>query len=695
VVAVHMLETTPGSVPELKQPTQEHAVAAQPGPFPQPEPSPGRFRRLARLLLGAPKNPLDPRIFHQISLVAFLAWVGLGADGLSSACYGPEEAFLALGADRFLAPFLALATALTVFVVSASYSQIIELFPSGGGGYLVASKLLGPRAGVVSGSALVVDYVLTIAISIASGTDAIFSFLPLQFQRVKLLTEAIAIGVLIVLNLRGVKESVTLLLPVFIGFLITHTVVIVYGVWVHADALIPTTVDTLSETATGLREQGFWVMLMLFLHAYSMGAGTYTGIEAVSNGLPILREPKVQTGKKTMLYMATSLAFTAGGILLCYLLVGVSHQPGQTLNAVLIERLVNGWHIGGVHVGSGFLLMTLLFEGALLFVAAQTGFLDGPRVLASMAVDSWVPRRFYQLSDRLVTKNGTLLMGAAALAILFYAEGRVRLLVVLYSINVFLTFTLSQLGMCIHWWQCRKEDQRWKRRLGINGLGLLLTSAILIVTLSLKFSEGGWVTAIITSGLIGTCLWIRRHYDHTAQYLERLNTVLTAVPSSGTVHTILPCDRNAPTAVLLVTGFNGMGIHSFLAIPRLFGDHYKQFLFVTVGVIDSSRFKGVDEIEHLRQSSGESLRQYVSFANDQGMWASERYTLGTETIDTLVEMCQQIAKEFPRAVFFAGKLVFEEETFLTRLLHNQAAATLQRRLQFAGLQMVVLPIRAL
>ncbi|MGD0946711.1 MAG: amino acid permease [Candidatus Binatia bacterium] len=203
---------------ELKQPAPVHEEVELEAPLPR--------RGFFRMLLGAPKNPLDPRIFYQVSLIAFLAWVRLGADGLTSACYGPEESFLALGADRFLAPLLALATAATVFIISASYSQIIELFPSGGGGYLVASKLLGPRAGVVSGSALVVDYVLTIAISIASGADAIFSFLPLEFQRVKLPTEALVIGLLILLNLRGVKESVTLLLPIFLGFIITHTVFI-------------------------------------------------------------------------------------------------------------------------------------------------------------------------------------------------------------------------------------------------------------------------------------------------------------------------------------------------------------------------------------------------------------------------------------------------------------------------------------
>ena len=656
---------------------------------------PERLRRLTRAVIGEPKNPLDPQVFHQVSLVAFLAWVGLGADGLSSACYGPEEAFLALGADRFLAPFLVLATAVTVFVISASYSQIIELFPTGGGGYLVASKLLGPRAGLVSGSALVVDYVLTIAISIASGADAIFSFLPLEFQHVKLATEAAGIGLLIVLNLRGVKESVTLLVPVFLGFVVTHVFIVLYGVWVSLGTVPTIIAHTGAETMQGMRDQGIWVMLGLLLHAYSMGAGTYTGIEAVSNGLPILREPRVQTGKRTMLYMSVSLAFTAGGILLCYLLIDVIHLPGRTLNAVLIERLAGNWQIGGVPIGNAFLLITLLFEGALLFVAAQTGFLEGPRVLASMAVDSWVPHRFYQLSDRLVTKNGTLMMGAAALAILFYTEGAVRLLVVLYSINVFLTFSLSQLGMCMHWWQVRRQERLWLRRLAINGIGLVLTSAILVVTVSMKFTEGGWVTTVITSALIVTCLWIRRHYDHVTQSLERLDTILTAVPAVPPKELPVQCDPKLPTAVLLVTGYNGLGIHSFLSIPRLFADHFKQFLFISVGVIDSSRFKGVDEVEHLKQTTEECLKKYVAFVQAQGLRADYRFKLGTETIDLLVDLCLQTGKEFPKAVFFSGKLIFAEETFLTRLLHNQAALTLQRRLQFAGLQSVVLPIRAL
>src|SRR5437764_10483948 len=183
---------------------------------PEPAPAVGGRSPLANwrtVLFGPPKDIRDPRVFHHVSLIAFLAWVGLGSDGLSSSCYGPEEAFLALGSHQYLAVFLALLTALTVFVISASYSQTIDEFPSGGGGYLVATKLLGRYLGLVSGCALIVDYVLTISISIASGADAIFSFLPAEWLPFKFWL-AIAVVILMVgMNLRGVTESVLSLLP--------------------------------------------------------------------------------------------------------------------------------------------------------------------------------------------------------------------------------------------------------------------------------------------------------------------------------------------------------------------------------------------------------------------------------------------------------------------------------------------------
>jgi amino acid transporter len=310
------------------------------------ENQPGFFTRMKRLLFGLPIDVMDKSLFHKLSLIPVLAWVGLGADGLSSSAYGPEEAFRALGEHTYLAVFLAIGTALTVFIISYAYTRIIENFPHGGGGYIVATHTLGGKAGVVSGCALLVDYVLTITVSIVSCGDSLFSFLPIGYHHYKLPFEVFLIVTLIVLNIRGVKESVSMLAPIFIIFVATHVFMIGYGVITHIPVVTTVASDIQSGFQSGLTSLGGWGMLFLFLHAYSLGGGTYTGIEAVSNGLQIMREPRVQTGKRTMVYLSSSLAITAGGIFICYLLLRVHHVEGQTLNAVLAGNLFHHWSFG-------------------------------------------------------------------------------------------------------------------------------------------------------------------------------------------------------------------------------------------------------------------------------------------------------------------------------------------------------------
>jgi len=292
-----------------------------------------------RVFLGKSKDPLDPGVFRQLSLVAFLAWVGLGADGLSSSAYGPEEAFLALGRHSHLAVFLAVATAATVVLISASYSQLIELFPSGGGGYLVATRLLGEKAGLVSGTALLIDYVLTISTSCAAGVAALCSLAGNVPPATQLVLSIVAVVVLVLMNVRGVKESIQILLPIFIVFLLTHAAILFFGLGRHLGEIPQLFGATVSETRQTVAEMGLWGMLAVLLKAFSLGGGTYTGIEAVSNGLHILREPRVQTGRRTMTYMAISLSFMAGALILCYLLANVHKTEGATLNASLYQRL--------------------------------------------------------------------------------------------------------------------------------------------------------------------------------------------------------------------------------------------------------------------------------------------------------------------------------------------------------------------
>src|SRR6266849_394872 len=649
--------------------------------------------RLRRWLFGPPRDIQDPDIFRHISLIAFLAWVGLGADGLSSSAYGPEEAYKALGDAHYLAPALALATALTVLIISYAYSRIIERFPFGGGGYVVATRLLGPRFGVVSGSALLVDYVLTVTTSIAGGADAFFSFLPPGWTAFKLPVEFAVIGLLTVMNLRGVKESVTVLMPIFLAFLLTHAILI-FGLFaMHAGDFPEVTREVRSGLTDGFATLGCGGICALFLRAYSMGAGTYTGIEAVSNGLPIMREPKVATGKRTMVYMAVSLALTAGGITLGYLLVHATPVPGKTMNAVLVQRFSGDLMLGNLPVGHWFYVFTLAAETALLFVAAQTGFIDGPRVMANMATDSWLPHRFAQLSNRLTMKDGVLLISGASVLTLLYTRGQIGILVLMYSINVFLTFSLSQASM-IRYWLRHKRDPKWFKHMVIHVIGLILCAAILIVNVYEKFGEGGWVTLTVTAALITLCFQIRRHYNMVQSKLRNWDEILGALPHIDTVKPP-PFRPDQPTAVLLVGGYTGLGVHALLTIQRTFPNQFQNFIFASVGVIDSATFKGVQEVEEVRRETERSLKEYVETAHRLGLAADYRMAIGTEAVDEAVKLCLEIAKEFPRSVFFAGKLVFEEEKWFQRILHNETAYQLQRRLQFAGLSAMVLPVRVL
>jgi amino acid transporter len=647
-------------------------------------------QRIKRALLGARRDVSDTSQIHKMSLVAFLAWVGLGADGLSSSAYGPEEAFLALGEHVYLAGFLAIATAVTVLIISTSYSSIIEQFPTGGGGYVVASHLLGPRTGVVSGCALIVDYILTITVSVASGGNAIFSFLPHDLHAWKLPAEFLAIALLITLNLRGVKESVQALLPVFLVFLGTHALLIGWSIFSHVDNLPEVSARMSHGFSTGLSTIGMGGMALIFLRAYAMGGGTYTGIEAVSNGLQIMREPRVETGKRTMVYMSISLALTAGGILFGYLLLRVTPAVGKTMNAVLAERAFGTWHLGALPVGYWLILVTLISEGLLLLVAAQAGFIDGPRVMANMAVDSYLPHRFGSLSEQLTMSNGVLLMGGAAMAMLAYTRGNVTTLVYMYSINVFLTFTLSQIGMTRFWRKHPKAVGR-RRHLGMHVVALVLCASILVVTVLERFTHGGWVTVVLTSIFVLICFAIHRHYDHAKQGLRQLDEILEALPKGAP--TDAPLDPKAPTAVLLVGSYSGLGIHTLLTILRFFPGLYKQFIFVSVAVVDSGSFKGKEEIEDLQKSTDDALAQYVGVSRRMGFPADSVSSLGVEVVSEATAICEQVSKIYPRATIFTGKLVFRHEGFFQRLLHNETPMIIQRRLQWVGVPMVVLPVR--
>ena len=651
--------------------------------------------RLKNIIFGGKLDPFDPKMRHSLALVAFLAWIGIGADGLSSSVYGPEEAYNALGGASALSPFLAIATALTVLVISLGYNQVIELFPSGGGGYKVASTLIGKYSGLVSGSALLIDYVLTITISVAACTDAVWSLAGGEAEYLKIYVSTVLIAFLLTLNIRGVREPIIILAPIFLGFLITHLALIVYGVASHAEGLpdlIPNAVEAYEGLETDL---GIFGALALILKAYSLSAGTYTGIEAVSNNVHILAEPRVKTGKLTMLYMAVSLSVAAAGVTILYQLwTPDGNAPGMTLNATAFKSILD--EVFGAGGASGFALaVVLLLEGLLLIVAANAGFLGGPAVLANMAADRWAPHAFSQLSTRLVTQNGILVMGAVATAVLWMTGGDVSLLVVLYSVNVFITFTLSLLGLVKFWILNPGYREGWKRRLILSLTGFILCASILVIMVIEKFEEGAWATIVATGAVVFMFAAIRRHYERVSEKLatsDRLLAESVQGRASEDAPVILP-DPKDRVAVILVGRSLGAGIHELLTVTRLYPGVFQSFIFVSVGEVDTECFKAEESLNKLCTEVRTNLSMLVNYCRSRNLGADYVEDYGVDPVEKLADACIGLKEKYPNAIFFSTQLVFDRDSAILRMLHNQTSVALQSKLHLKGLPMMVLPMR--
>lgn len=629
----------------------------------------------------------DRAFFHKLALIPLFALIGLGADPLSSSCYGPEEAFLALGQHPHLIVFVALLAIATIWILSFSYCQIIELFPHGGGGYVVASKLLSPQLGVVSGCALLVDYVLTITISIASGVDAIFSFLPLEFLPYKYFCKIAVLVFMTGLNVRGVKESVYPWVPIFLLFAITHLIAFSWAFVSHADEFQLIAHGISIDIYHSQTEFGLLGTILIILKSYSVGAGTYTGIEAVSNGLTIIQEPRVKNAKTTMTYMAIALAIAVSGLVVSYLIYHVQAVPGMTLNGVLLHKI--GAEMGPV-LGQTFATVTLLGEAAILIMAAQSGFLDGPRVLASMAADNWIPSKFTNVSDRFVLRHGLLMMSLAGLFLMIYTEGNVSILVILYSLSVFITFSLSQLGMTAHWAKELRFNRPWLKGLLINGVGFGLTLLILISLTLLKFEEGAWLTLTVIAALVYFCSRIRYHYRKQAQAFATLSCDIPPKTPSliGDVH----LDTSLHTAAIFVGGLQSLALNCVERTIKLFGNSIDHFVFAHVAIIDAGAFKGEEEINLLEEHAETQMAKLVTRMKQLGYSAEAVVAIGTDIGDESARLAKKIHTQHPSAIFLAGQLVFKEETYLTRLMHNHTLEVIQRRLYELGYSFVTIPL---
>jgi hypothetical protein len=313
--------------------------------------------------------------------------------------------------------------------------------------------------------------------------------------------------------------------------------------------------------------------------------------------------------------------------------------------------------------------------------------------MANMAIDSWLPRSFALLSERLTMTNGILLMGGSALLLMIFTHGSILFLITMYAINVFLTFSISEFGMSRFFYKNRATEKDWKRHIPIHLIGLVLCSTILAITLFEKFGQGGWLTLFLTSGLVALCFVIHGHYQKVTKGLRKLDTLLEVIPATGMKNTE-PVNAHKMTAVHLVTGFHGFGVNTFFSIIKNFPGVYENFIFVSIAVVDSGTFKGAAEVAALSKSTRNSLIKYVDLARDMGFAADYRIDIGTDVVDLAVPLCKNIANEFPNSTFFTGQIVFRHENPFQKILHNETAFAIQRRLQYSGITTVIMPVRA-
>lgn len=639
---------------------------------------------LKNLLLGKHKDPLNKNTRKGIALTAFFAWVGLGADGLSSACYGPQEAYLALGQHTHLAFYLAIAMGITVFIIAYAYNQVIDLFPNGGGGYKVATVLLGPKFGVVAGSALLVDYVLTIAISVAAGAEALFSLLPVSFSTYVLHFEVLVVVILTILNLRGLKEAIKVLLPIFLGFVFTHLFLIIYGIFRH-DSTVPHVIHSAQQDIQHLTaSQGLFFTLALFLHAYSIGGGSYTGLEAVSNKVDSLAEPRQSTGKLTMFYLACSLSVVAAGILFLYLLWDVQPVKGSTMNAIAFRAVLHDWSSS-----EWILRLTMLFEFGLLFVGANTGFMGGPAVLSNMAIDKWVPRRFLDLSNQLVSQNGILVFALASILILTASNGRIPLLIILYSANVFMAFSTAILGLCKHWlWN---KPQGWVFKFVWSSLALIVCLGILFTVIFSRFWDGGIEAVLLTTLVIIFCNYVRNHYTWVGERLVDADKRL-ALPQKKENIKLPDFDPNALTAVFLLGDSKGADVHGIQWVLNLFPDHFKNVVCLAAGAVDVNSFGGDKKLQLLKDRKHMRLAYFTQYVSNLGFPNRTYESYGIDPVDEYVKMANSLIKEIPNCVFFSTKLVLKKDNWFIRSLHNEVYFSVQRQLLLEQQEMMVLPL---
>jgi len=452
------------------------------------------YSRIKRFLVG---EPLSNQMAVHERIPKWKALAVLSSDALSSVAYATEEILIPLagfsiGAMAWSMP-IAMAIGILLLVLTVSYCQTIDAYPSGGGAYTVAKENLGTFAGLVAGASLLIDYVLTVAVSTASGVENLASAFPFLAQH-KEIVGTLIIGLIMLFNLRGVRESASIFaLPTYF-FIFSFFILICVGAW----RLLT---GSLVQAAPVLHEVYPSVPIFLVLHAFASGCSALTGVEAISNGIAVFTQPAQKNAKITMAWMSVILGGLFLSITLMSHLLGVTPQEGKTALSVLGSTIFGGSLMYYILQGSTALILVL---------AANTSYADFPRLSSLLAKDRYLPRQLASLGDRLVFSNGILGLSVAAIFLIVVFRGDTHALIPLYAVGVFLSFTLSQIGMVLH--HLREKEKHWMRSLFFNLLGGIMTFVVLMVIATTKFMDGAWMVVLLIPILVLIFKRIHAHY---------------------------------------------------------------------------------------------------------------------------------------------------------------------------------------
>ena len=464
--------------------------------------SPASF--LGRLKVFLVGKPLSTEQLQHEHIPKWKALAVLSSDALSSVAYATEEVLIplslfSLSAVAWSLP-IALAIAFLLVVVTISYRQTIDAYPGGGGAYTVAKENLGTNAGLVAGAALLIDYILTVAVSTAAGVENVTAAIPFLLPH-KVAIGVLVIGLITIMNLRGLRESASIFaLPTYL-FIGSFVIMIGAGCYRVAMGLDPQVAPVIHETYPQIQ-------VFLLLRAFASGCSALTGIEAISNGIPVFEKPAQKNAKTTMLWMSTILGGLFLGITLLAHVYGIVPKEGETAVSLLATAIF----------GKSFFYYFVQGTTALILVlAANTSYADFPRLASLLSKDKFLPRQLGSLGDRLVFSNGILGLSLTAIVLIIIFQGETHHLIPLYAVGVFLSFTLSQSGMVVH--HLRTRHQGWQKSIVFNAAGAFTTLVVLLVIGSTKFLSGAWMVILLIPLFVLLFRQIRAHYVFTAKQL--------------------------------------------------------------------------------------------------------------------------------------------------------------------------------